>query len=130
MVLPAEAREWARQQNWPEPPSVNDADALNDPLTDHQLILTHPDPGSIYHLSPNLPRSAQRIEVGVRAANEAAVAEVTLYVNGVPLQSFHRPPYRTAWELELGEHTFSARGRAVDGRPLISEELRILVRGD
>jgi penicillin-binding protein 1C len=130
ILLPAEAREWARQQNWPEPPAAYAAGSLNDPATDFQLVLTHPDPGSIYHLSPNLPSSAQRIEVGVRAANEAAVAEVTLYVDGVPLQSFHKPPYRTAWELELGEHTFSARGRAVDGRPLASEELQILVRGD
>jgi penicillin-binding protein 1C len=130
IVLPAEAREWARQQNWPEPPSASVADSTRDANTDFQLVMTRPDPGSIFHLSPNLPRSAQRIEISAQAASAAAVAEVTLYVDDVPLQTFRKPPYRSVWRLELGEHTFSARGRAVDGRSLESNVLKITVRGD
>jgi hypothetical protein len=94
------------------------------------LVITRPDPGSIYSLSPNLPRSAQRIEVSARTTGDTMPTEVTLYIDGIPLQSFRVPPYRTFWTLQAGEHTFMARGRAVDGRPLESEALWIMVRED
>jgi hypothetical protein len=130
IVLPREAREWARQQGWPESPVASASVLAENRNTSFQLVMTRPDPGSIYHLSPNLPASAQRIEVSARATGETAVAEVTLYVDGVPLQRFRVPPYRTFWTLQAGEHAFMARGRAVDGRPLESEALWIMVRED
>jgi hypothetical protein len=130
IVLPAEAREWARQQGWPEPPTAATAASDGEREAIFQLIMTRPDPGTVYHLSPNLPRSAQRIEVGARLASAVSATEVTLYVDGVPLQTLRVPPYRAFWTLQPGEHTFMARGRAVDGRPLESEPLQIWVHAE
>jgi membrane peptidoglycan carboxypeptidase len=128
VVLPEQAREWAHQQGWPDPPTASLALSAQVRDADFELVMTRPDPGSIYHLSPNLPLSAQRVEVSARPAGGVAIAEVTLYADGVPLQSFRAPPYRTFWTLEPGEHSFEALGRAVDGRRLQSEAMRILVR--
>jgi membrane peptidoglycan carboxypeptidase len=128
IVLPEGAREWARQQGWPEPPTAASPAAAGAHHTRFQLVMTRPDPGSIYHLSPNLPRSAQQIEVSARPADGTMIAEVTLYVDGRPLRSFRVPPFRTFWALEPGEHSFLARGRAVDGKRLESEPVWVLVR--
>jgi 1A family penicillin-binding protein len=130
IVLPEEARDWARQQGWPEPPVAPDQISAANQERSSQLVMTRPDPGTIYHLSPNLPRSAQRIEISARSATNARIAEVTLYVDGTPLQRFTKLPYRTFWTLEPGEHTFMARGRAWDGQTLQSDTLWILVRED
>jgi hypothetical protein len=92
--------------------------------------MTRPDPGSVFHLSPNLPVSAQQIEVGARPTGETTVIEVTLYVDGVPLQSLRVPPYRAFWILEPGEHVFMARGYTADGQLVESDVVRILVRED
>ncbi len=127
IVLPEEAREWARQQGWAEPPAASAARSPDEQNARYQLVMTHPDPGSVYRLSPNLPLSAQRIEVSARPTGQVPVTEVTLYVDGIPLQSFRVPPYRAFWTLQPGEHSFMAMGRAVDGRRLESEALQILV---
>jgi len=127
IVLPQEAQEWARGQGWPEPPAAAPASAATS-NTRLPLVMTRPDPGSVYVLSPNLPLSAQRIEVSARPTGEIPVAELTLYVDGRPLQTLRVPPYRTFWALEAGEHTFEARGRSPDGRQLTSEAVRVYVR--
>jgi 1A family penicillin-binding protein len=128
--LPEEAQDWARQQGWPEPPvaAAADPEQGTGSKADWQLVMTRPDPGSIYRLSPNLPAMAQRIEVSARPRNMAQVVEVTLYVNDQPLTSFRAPPYRTFWPLEPGEHTFVARGTGIRGQPLESEPIRVFVR--
>jgi hypothetical protein len=130
VVLPEEAREWARQQGWPAPPleSVS-AFTLTGEL-DLQLIMTRPDPGSIYHVSPNLPRSAQRIEVSARVSDNVALGDVTLYVDGVPFQQFNAPPYRAFWTLEPGQHMFMARGHTKEREVVWSETVGIVVRDD
>jgi penicillin-binding protein 1C len=127
IVLPEEAQEWARQQGWPAPPAASPAQARVQEAR-FQLVMVRPDPGSIYHLSPNLPLSAQQIEVSARPASEVNIAELTLFVDGRPLQNFRLPPYRAFWTLEPGEHSFVARGRAVDGQRLESEPAWVLVK--
>ncbi|MCP4517289.1 MAG: PBP1A family penicillin-binding protein, partial [Delftia sp.] len=127
IVLPKEAQEWARQQGWPEPPAAP-APAPGAQNSRFQLVMMRPDPGSIYHLSPNLPLSAQQIEVSARPAGDTPIAELTLFVDERPLQSFRVPPYRAFWALEPGEHRFVARGQAVDGSRLESEAVWVLVR--
>ena len=127
ILLPEEAREWARQQGWPAPPATPSPAAVGQDSR-FQLLMVRPDPGSMYRLSPNLPLSAQQIEVSARPADGVIAAEVTLYVDGRPLQSFRVPPYRTFWTLEPGEHSFVARGQTVDGRRLESEAAWVVVK--
>ena len=134
IVLPEPARDWARQQGWPEPPTAPSLASSTGQTggsagaPDFQLVMTRPDPGSVYRLSPNLPPSAQRIEVSARPASGVMVSEVTLHVDGIPLETLRVPPYRTFWTLEPGPHSFSARGRTIDGRRLESDAVWIVVR--
>jgi membrane carboxypeptidase/penicillin-binding protein PbpC len=127
-VLPEEAREWAQQQGWPSPPVAVTANSHAVQTAETEIVLTRPDPGSIYRLSPNLPTSAQRIEVSAQMRSAVQLVEMTVFVDGKPLQSFSGPPYRAFWVLEPGEHTFLARGRTADGKSLESAESWILVR--
>ena len=128
VVLPKEAQEWAQLQGWPVPPVTAVAESLANQTAAADIILTRPDPGSIYRISPNLPDSAQRIEVSAQMNHVTPLVEMTVFVDGIPWRSLSGPPYRAFWVLEPGEHTFQARGRTADGRILESAESRILVR--
>lgn len=127
-VLPEEAREWAQQQGWPSPPVAVTANLNAIQTAETEIVLTRPDPGSIYRLSPNLPTSAQRIEISAQMRSAVQLVEMTFFVDGEPWQSFSDPPYRGFWVLEPGEHTFLARGRTADGESLESAESWITVR--
>ncbi len=133
IVLPQEAQDWARQQGWTEPPITTAyaiAEQRDGPQEGPQLVMVQPDPGSIYHLSPNLPLSAQQVKVSARTAGQANWAEVTLYVDERPLQHFRLPPYHTFWELEPGEHSFMARGRTIDGALWQSKAVQVWVQAE
>jgi 1A family penicillin-binding protein len=127
-VVPEEAREWAQQQGWPTPPVAITTSSHAIETADTEIVLTRPDPGSIYRLSPNLPDSAQRIEVSAQIRSAMPLVEMTVFVDGEPWRRFSNPPYRAFWVLEPGEHTFLARGRTADGKSLESAESWILVR--
>ena len=130
VVPPQEAQEWAQQQGWPALPAAAATNSQETQTAGMEILLTRPDPGSIYRLSPNLPPLSQRIEVSAQIHSAVSAMEITVFVDGEPLRSFSGPPYRTFWALEPGEHTFVARGRTADGQPLESAESRILVRED
>ncbi|MBC7226191.1 MAG: penicillin-binding protein 1C [Thermoflexales bacterium] len=130
IVPPMEAWEWARANNWPLPPeeflraeaSVAPREASGPPL-----VITHPDDGTVYRLSPTVPEAYQAVRVAVRPADGVRVAEVTLYADGEPLATFTAPPYEALWTLRAGEHTFLAVGRDENGRSLRSAPVSIRV---
>ncbi len=125
IVPPAEAWEWARANHWPLPPEMpgGERGASAGP----PLVITHPDDGTIYRLSPLVPGTYQAIRVAARPADGVRVAEVTLYANGQPLATFTTLPYEVLWTLQAGEHTFLAVGRDENGRPLRSAPVSIRV---
>ena len=157
IVPPAEAWEWARANNWPLPPetALRCAPCLTTGETalrcapclttgserrseaalrssDPPLVITHPDNGTIYRLSPVVPEAYQAIRVAVRPADGVRVAEVTLYADGHPLATFTAAQanglrYEVLWTLQAGEHTFLAVGRDENGRPLRSAPVSIRV---
>ncbi|MCS7283302.1 MAG: penicillin-binding protein 1C [Anaerolineae bacterium] len=132
IVPPAEAWEWARQNNWPLPPEpllrAADAHPRSAPRTaGPPLVITHPDNGTVYRLSPVVPMAYQAIRVAVRPADGVRIAEVTLYVDGEPLATLTTPPYEALWTLQVGEHTFLAEGRDPEGRILQSAPVSIRV---
>ncbi|MGB9872676.1 MAG: Ig-like domain-containing protein, partial [Anaerolineae bacterium] len=92
------------------------------------LVITHPDDGTLYRLSPVVPEAYQAIRVAVRPADGVRVAEVTLSVDGEPLATFTAPPYEVLWTLRAGEHTFLAVGRDENGRSLRSAPVSIRVQ--
>jgi 1A family penicillin-binding protein len=150
--LPAEAAEWGRKQGIPQPPTkychLHSPDELQQAATDQQevrdsrpsppyplslvshsfsLVMTSPDPFSVFRLSPALPLGDQRIEVAARPTQETIIAELVLYVDGEPLATLPSPPYRSMWPLTPGLHAFHAEGYDATGRRLTSEPVYVTV---
>ncbi len=130
IVPPAEVWEWARANGWPLPPAAllrSTASSTSGEPPGPPLVITHPDNGTIYRLSPVVPGTYQAIRVAARPSDGVRVTEVTLYVDDRPLATFTAPPYEVLWTLEEGEHTFLAVGRDENGRPLRSAPVSIRV---
>jgi 1A family penicillin-binding protein len=150
--LPAEAVEWGRKQGIPQPPTEycysHSSDDLQQAATDQQeardsqsstpyplsfvshsfcLVMTSPDPFSVFRLSPALPLSEQRIEVAARPTEETIIANLVLYVDGESLATLPSPPYRSMWPLTPGVHAFHAEGYDATGRRLTSEPVYVTV---
>ena len=142
--LPAEAVEWGRKQGIPQPPTEycslhsnmmqeagdrkqDDHSPLSTLQSPLSIVMTSPDPFSVFRISPALPPGEQRIEVAARPAEETVVAELTLYVDGEPLATLATPPYRSLWPLTPGEHAFHAEGYDAMGRRLTSEPVYVTV---
>ena len=87
------------------------------------LIMTSPDQGGRYRLSPEVPAPSQQLFVAVRPADGVALREVTLYVDGEVLATLSGPPYQARWQMTPGAHTFWAVGEDVGGRVLESDRV-------
>ncbi len=126
-LYPAEAQDWVRGQNIPQPPEAYSPlcpgqeaggitqEAGDTPLPQGSLslMMTSPDHGSRYRLSPEIPPSTQQIVVAARPADGVSPRQVTLLVDGQPLVTLTQPPYQALWPMTVGTHVFAAVG--VDG---------------
>jgi 1A family penicillin-binding protein len=139
-IYPAEADDWARKQGVPRPPDqysplcpaggLTASEGPEIPEVSQEqfpLIMTGPDQGARYRLSPEIPRSSQRLLVRVRPADGVAPRQVTLLVDGQQLATFDRPPYQTPWAMQPGQHRFTAVGVDEHGRELRSNEVTVEV---
>ncbi|NIO70722.1 MAG: penicillin-binding protein, partial [Anaerolineae bacterium] len=135
--LPAEAVEWGRKRGIPQPPTEycslhtkaegDTGYMMQGDQSPISIVMTSPDPFSVFRLSPALPLDDQRIEVAARPAEETVIAELILYVDGEPLATLGTPPYRSMWPLTPGEHAFHAEGYDATGRRLTSEPVYVTV---
>jgi membrane carboxypeptidase/penicillin-binding protein PbpC len=96
-------------------------------LSSEPLVVSHPHPNTTFALSPELPRSSQQIEVAARPGGSTPLRQVTLLVDGRPLATLVRPPYRVLWQLEEGTHEVKAIGLDAEGRRLESQPLQFTV---
>ncbi len=128
VVLPPEAQDWARQEGWPQPPTEATGGPADGEESGGGLVMTRPDSGSVYVMSPTLPPESQRIPVSARPQAGVNLLELTLYVDGRLLETLRLPPYQAFWQLEPGPHTFVARGRTVAGQGVQSEAVQVFVR--
>jgi membrane carboxypeptidase/penicillin-binding protein len=142
-LYPAEAQDWVRSQNIPQPPGAysplcpntqavdTEAQTGADPYsllpTPYSLLLTSPDQGSRYQLSPEIPPSAQQILVAARPVAGIALQEITLLVDGQPLATLTRSPYRALWPMEVGTHVFTVVGVDVEGNEMAGNRVTIEV---
>jgi membrane carboxypeptidase/penicillin-binding protein PbpC len=138
-LYPAEAQEWVHWQGIPQPPATysplcpivelasQPVLAISDPQS---LIMTRPDQGGIYRLSPEIPASAQQLLVAARPADGVTLRQATLLVDGRPLATLTGPPYQTLWPMAAGVHTFSAVGVDGEGREVTANRVTIEVIGD
>lgn len=144
-LYPAEAQDWVRSQNIPQPPDAYSSLCPNTQIVDaspqtdsnpapysllptsYSLLLTSPDQGSRYRLSPEIPPSAQQILVAARPVDGVALREVTLLVDDQPLATLARPPYQTLWPMAVGTHTFTAVGVNAEGDEIVGNYVIIEV---
>jgi len=142
-LYPAEAQDWVRWQNIPRPPetysplcpNIQTASAEPQtgdppyplPLTPYSLLLTSPDQGSRYRLSPEIPRAAQQIVVAARPADGVSLRRVTLLADGHPLATLTRPPYQALWPMAVGEHVFTALGVDAEGNEIEGNHVTVEV---
>ena len=118
-ILPPEAQAWAREHNLPQPPT-------QEPQPTTYLRITSPDAGAVYRIDPAQPRETQKIAISI--AVDIYFEQIELSIDGLPLASLTAPPYTLLWRLEPGTHTFSAVGRTLDGKEIVSGDVTIEVR--
>ncbi len=121
LVLPPEAQDWARLNGIQQPPTSNSQSSN----TTYQLLLTSPDPNTIYQISPRLPRAEQKIPFRVTAA--VALQSVTYVLDGAEVGTTTTSPFEAWWALEPGAHSLVARGRLADGGMVESEAVQFTV---
>ncbi|GAB4535338.1 MAG: PBP1A family penicillin-binding protein [Anaerolineae bacterium] len=155
-LYPAEAQDWARKQNIPQPPEAysplcpGGASASGSPLAsdggrwkngespghpisqsstlpDSPLVLTSPDQGSRYRLSPEIPQTMQQMMVAARPVDGVTLDQLTLLVDGRPLVTLVHAPYQALWPMTAGVHVFTATGVDREGNELQSNRVTIEV---
>ncbi|CAG0935706.1 penicillin-binding protein 1C [Thermoflexales bacterium] len=130
LMLPAEAREWARDNGIPQIAMNNPpATGSDQPSADSQapVRITRPDNGTLYRITPQTPLETQRIPVQAIVADGVRLRTLTLLVDGQSIGEFTASPVRTFWQLQLGAHTISARMVDEQGQAFESEAVRIVV---
>ncbi len=138
-LYPAQAQEWARSQNIPQPPETysplcpgqETGNKLLVPSPQvprpSSLILTSPDQGSHYRLSSEIPPAVQQILVVARPADGVTLRQVTLLVDGRPLAALTQLPYQALWPMTAGRHVFTAVGVDAEGNQVAGNRITIEV---
>jgi hypothetical protein len=82
------------------------------PISD--LLLTSPDDGAVFHLTPELARQSQSLRLEA-VTTISGVDHVRFVVDGLEVASAAGPTYRAIWPLVDGSHVeaVDASGRAV-----------------
>ena len=138
LVLPAEAREWARDNGIPQLSIFNDQLTMTNTASgvhaerprgasNFQVRITRPDSGTIYRLTPQTPIETQQIPVQAIAADGVTLRSLTLLVDGQPIGEFTGSPARAFWRLRPGAHTITARLVDEQGKMFESDPVRIVV---
>ncbi|MFZ5916939.1 MAG: penicillin-binding protein 1C [Chloroflexota bacterium] len=139
-VLPPELAEWGREKGIETPPEGGLAQpAEGEPpagkavwqfeaASDAPLVLVSPNAWTVYRISPRLPASEQRIVVEAQPGGSALSNPITLLVDGQPLATLNRPPYRALWTLAPGEHTFQAVSQNAVGETVASTVVVVTVK--
>jgi membrane carboxypeptidase/penicillin-binding protein PbpC len=154
-LYPAGAQDWVRWQSIPQPPTAYSplcpkkiareqsheggeevADAVHGSgsvalaAAAWPLVLTSPDQGSRYSLSPEIPQSAQKVVVAARPGDGISLRQVTLLVDGRPLVTSTSPPYQALWSMAVGMHVFRAVGVDANGNEVEARSVEIEVVGE
>ncbi len=122
-VLPAQAANWAEQNGMPQPPPASGPGRTAAPL-----LLTAPNLGDVFRLSPGL--SSREQQIAMRAVENVALQRLTFYVDKRPWRTLTKPPWVAWWSLQAGEHSVFARGESKDGQHYRTETITFSVQRD
>ncbi len=128
LMLPAEAREWARDNGIPQ---LTVADAEWSMVGDQAAIghqpsairITRPDSGTIYRVTPQTPIETQQIPVQALVADGVSFKLLRILVDERVIGEFTASPARAWWTLQIGAHTIAAQlvddqGRLIESAPV------------
>ncbi len=132
LVLPAEAREWARDNGilqfpeflqFPQLQAGNEGEGTQGTEGTGAVRITRPDDGALYKITPQTPIETQRIPVQAIAADGVQITHLMLFVDGQPIGTFGSAPARTWWALSPGRHVFTVevldrQGKVLTGAPV------------
>jgi membrane carboxypeptidase/penicillin-binding protein PbpC len=119
LVLPPEAQEWARANGLPQPPDSGLGSL------DTGLVITSPDPNTVYQISPRLPLESQQVPWRVTAGEP--LSAVTFVLDAQAVATVTQPPFEWWWTLQPGAHTLRARGQLASGETVESEAMPFVV---
>lgn len=126
LVLPPEARQWAREEGIPAPPPDQGiTSGAGEPV--RALSITSPDNGVVYRLSATVPSEQQRIRLV--AVAHLPLEHVTFLLDGNPV-AVEGYPYEAFWTLRPGSHRLNAVGRTAAGEDVWSEAVQFQVLGE
>ena len=108
--------------------SQSDADHAQQPagsaiaIGNPDLVLTSPDPNSVYQLAEGLPQDQQRLRIAARLGSDG-ISQVTFLVNNQPVGQASQPPFETWWQLQRGSFSIRAvaqdrSGRSIETSPI------------
>lgn len=115
--LPPQAHEWAREQGLPLLADLQGA-SLDPVHEDEPLHIVSPDPNTIYRITPEIPLESQQLRFV--AVGPLGAHDVTIMLDGEPLETLAEPPFEEWWILAVGEHQVWAEGFDGNDNPLDS----------
>jgi len=124
--LPPQAHDWARAAGLSLLSEAFDAQTVAEDTTGALLVITSPDPQTIYRISSTIPLDAQKIRLAVVGTGE--LDSVTIYLDETPLATLGEPPFEMLWVLQAGTHTIYATGTTLENEELVSEPVQFTVK--
>jgi 1A family penicillin-binding protein len=137
LVLPPEARDWARGQGIAEPPpqfcdgspapavGTGIVAAANSLPSAPAVVVAFPEQDSTFILSEQIPTQAQALEMIASARSD--VRALAVIVDGEVLATAGGSPARGLWPLSPGFHTVWATGIGANGVVVESQRTRFQV---
>jgi hypothetical protein len=126
-VYPPELQEWAASNGSTViAAKVTAAEAA--PVAPQGLVLTSPDPNSVFRISASMPVDMQQVRLAARPAEGGRLRQLTFMVDGQPIGTVTDPPFETWWTLQPGAHQMSAVAEDETGTPITAEPIWIEIR--
>ncbi len=132
LMLPAEAREWARDNGIPQVAISNEQVTMTNGQSavsaqQAAVRITRPDNGTIYRVTPQTPSETQQIPVQAIVADNVRLKQLMIYVDERLIGTFTASPARAWWPLQLGTHTIKAQVVDDQGQTTESAPVSIVV---
>ncbi len=130
MILPPELQNWAREQGIPAPPPAAEHLSGAPGEADDPLVVTSPDNGVTYRISPSVPLAQQQIRL--TAVARIPLAQVTFELNRQPVEgnqaaAIGNQSFEQFWRLQAGQYQLVAVGRTAAGETVESAPVRFSV---
>ncbi len=130
-VYPPELQEWAAANGsalvaGSTPVKVAALDAV--PAAGQGLVLTSPDPNSVFRISASVPAELQQVRLAARPMGTGQLKQLTFMVDGEPLDTVTELPFEAWWTLQPGVHQVGAVAQNESGAQISAEPIWIEIR--